>query len=904
MASLLVNNNPKSVSPSQYRELLRTYIEERCMKQLEELLLLESSQEDHVAFKVHSHDLVDYDSGLAFAILNYPKLLLPIFDEAVFEAQTILCKHPYIEGKYNKRVLVKPHCHVRIIDLPGIKSFVKQTISDISSHEADGLIQISGTIVRTGTVRMLEVSKEYECENRRCMKRFTLVADPEQDYMLPQPRICPSAVLGGGSKCTSTQLRDIEGSKVCVDYQEIKIQDRIEKLSFGSIPRSVVVILEADLVDRYNAGDDVIIIGTLLRQWRPVVKGSRCIVEIAIRANSIQSINSNENLKSLTYDDSYELFDHFWKFQKNVSKDGFSGRDIIVKSICPQLYGLFMVKLAVLLTLVGGSTTRLEGGVRRRSQSHLLLVGDPGCGKSQILRFAASTCARSVLTTGIGTTGAGLTCTAVKDGADWSIEAGALVLANDGLCCIDEFSSIKDYDLATVHEAMEQQTLSVAKAGLVIKLNTRSSVLACCNPKGSYDITADLTANTAIASPLLSRFDLILILLDSPQKDWDKKVSTYLLQESLKESNGADSDVDNDEDKTKFNRDELYTVGSIKEEKIWNLQTLRQYISLLKSRFQPVMSSAARCLLLKYYSSQRQSEDRSSARTTVRLLESLVRLSEGHAKIMFRNTVEFCDAIIAIKCISLSQSNTSLMEINEVLHSDFPVDSYAWYVEQENSVLVDLQCTKDSIFAEARNADRNSAAMDAMSNSNDKSDDEEIENALSSLQRFNSNIVAINDNGESVDLSGSSSHMDDSRKKARYDSMQDSKEASFMVEVAPSRINCDQDSTTSFIDLSDSDGSDEDFDNDELVLNHQEILSRSHSNYYDSGQTSLDRNTSNCTGTVKVQNLSIDSDCINDYASLINLEADNLGTSNMKVETDTTSNKWNFYDGTEDDNEW
>lgn len=190
-----------------------------------------------------------------------------------------------------------------------------------------------------------------------------------------------------------------------------------------------------------------------------------------------------------------------------------------------------------------------------------------------------------MLTTGIGTTGAGLTCSAVRvtsirgGGGDWSLEAGALVLANGGICCIDEFNSIKESDRATIHEAMEQQTLSIAKAGLVVKLNTKTSVIASCNPKGAYDMTSDISANTNIASPLLSRFDIILVMIDNPQKEWDKFVSTFLLSRSVgtmqincgQEENGASH---------------------------WDLLTLQQYIHYVKTHFKPELKTDARLLLV------------------------------------------------------------------------------------------------------------------------------------------------------------------------------------------------------------------------------------------------------------------------------------------------------------------
>ncbi len=203
-------------------------------------------------------------------------------------------------------------------------------------------------------------------------------------------------------------------------------------------------------------------------------------------------------------------------------------------------------------------------------------------GKSQLLRVAAAVSPRSVLTTGVGTTGAGLTCTVLRgtgsreNSTDWSLEAGAMVLANGGTCCIDEFNSIKESDRTTIHEAMEQQTLSVAKAGMIIKLKTKTSVIASCNPKGSYDMTLDISANTNIASPLLSRFDIILVMIDNPQKEWDKFVSTFLLTRCLRDIHPSTID------------------SSIH----WDMETLKSYLYFIKSQCQPTLSLEARLLIV------------------------------------------------------------------------------------------------------------------------------------------------------------------------------------------------------------------------------------------------------------------------------------------------------------------
>eukprot|EP00605_Chrysophyceae_sp_TOSAG23-4_P001478 GSChrysophyteH1.ASY1.ANO1.1615.1 assembled CDS len=678
-------DNPKRVTPAHYSALFQEYLLRFELDSVEELLMKPKDvQEKDVALEIFYTDLAEFDGRLALILVHHPNLLMSIFNDALYDVQ----KKVFAHEDYRKRLGntgearsiteggPKTKCQIRILALPAAdKGLTKGQISLLRADEVNKLVQFVGTIVRSGARKLLDLSKEYMCQ--RCGHRVVVRADPEQENLIPELKKCQ--VTGSAIKlCGSTTLREVEGSRRCVDYQEIKIQDQMERVELGCIPRSITVILEADLVDKFNAGDDVIVVGQLLRRWRPLFPGNRCQVDIAVKANT-NIIDS-------------DMFKRYWA--KYAGRESMAGRNIIVKSICPQLYGLFYVKLALILTLIGGTTTKESAGVKRRQQSHLLLIGDPGCGKSQLLKCAASLVSRSVLTTGLGTTGAGLTCSAFKDEeGEYQLEAGALVLSNNGVCCIDEFSSVRKEDQGAMHEVMEQQTLSVAKAGNVAKLNARCTIVACCNPKGGkYDLATDLPSNVNISTTLLSRFDLVLVLLDAPDKSWDSKLFCMLL--SILTPQTPPSCV----------LLILRNFESLESGACWAPDELRVYLAHVKSSFQPSVSSCAKILLSRFYGLKRQSGDRSASLSTVRLLESLIRLSEAHAKLMCRNTVDVEDAVMAITLVSLSQTEELLLSgADSALHTPFPEHSQAMqlYAEQEAKVFQMLHCTRASLEAEA-----------------------------------------------------------------------------------------------------------------------------------------------------------------------------------------------------------
>ncbi len=431
----------ESIDREIYVSLFSEILESHYSSQIRQLVM--STEENygtaelgshHWSFGIKAGDLLHTQPALTYLLLNNPKMLGDALDEALDQVQSTTARRLQENGEMG---FTKSPVHIRITGLPPTTDVCKPSISSIRNMDLDKIISIRGTVVRTGLRKLLEKRREYRCCNKTCEALFYVECDMSQGNLLLPPKSCPGRTQSG--PCKSTRFESL-GPQYC-DYQELKVQEQVKGLEVGSIPRSITVILLNDLVGCCSAGDDVEIVGLLLRRWNPVCLDARCTVEVTLLASGLEVNNGAEQVSEAISDDLHEEFRELWR---NHSNHPIAARNFIVACVCPQIFGLFDIKLAILLTLIGGVTEMGPRGVRRRGTCHLLVVGDPGCGKSQFLRFAAKMSPRSVITTGEGSSSAGLTFTVMKDSGEWVLEAGALVLADRGVCCIDEFTDVRE----------------------------------------------------------------------------------------------------------------------------------------------------------------------------------------------------------------------------------------------------------------------------------------------------------------------------------------------------------------------------------------------------------------------------------------------------------------------------
>ena len=396
-----------------------------------------------------------------------------------------------------------------------------------------------------------------------------------------------------------------------MDTQTTKLQEPLENLSGGEEPKQILVVMEDDLVDSLTPGDIVKITGVMKTVRDEKTKRFKNY----IYGNYIEPLEQEFEELKISEEDEEEI--------KRLAADP-DVYNKIINSTAPSIQGYQEVKEAIALQLFGGSPKELEDKTRIRGDIHILIVGDPGIGKSQMLKYVSKLAPRGIYTSGKGTSGVGLTAAAVRDEfGGWSLEAGALVLGDRGNVCVDELDKMRSEDRSAIHEALEQQTISIAKAGIMATLNSRCSVLAAANPKfGRFDQYKSIGEQIDLPSPILSRFDLIFVVEDKPDVERDTKLAAHILR--------------------------IHKDTSIPFE--IEPELLRKYIAYARREVSPKLTDDATAVLQDFYVGIRggAAEEDSPVPITARQLEALIRLSEASSRIRLGTEVTGADAQRAI----------------------------------------------------------------------------------------------------------------------------------------------------------------------------------------------------------------------------------------------------------------
>ncbi|NYT18382.1 MAG: minichromosome maintenance protein MCM [Methanobacteriales archaeon] len=475
-------------------------------------------------------------------------------------------------------------------------------LRDLRSKYIGKFVAIDGIVRKSDEIRPRIVNATFEC--RSCMRLHEV---NQTSNLISEPALC--------QECGGRSFRLLQEESEFLDTQSTKLQEPLENLSGGEQPRQIVVILEDDLVDTITPGDIVRITGTLKTVRDEKTKRFKNY----IYGNYIEAKEQEFEELEISPEDEEKI--------REMSKDP-NIYDKIIKSTAPSIQGYRAVKEAIALQLFGGSAKDLEDKTRIRGDIHILIVGDPGIGKSQMLKYVSKLAPRGIYTSGKGTSGVGLTAAAVRDElGGWSLEAGALVLGDRGNVCVDELDKMRPEDRSAIHEALEQQTISIAKAGIMATLNSRCSVLAAANPKfGRFDRFKSVAIQINLPPTILSRFDLLFVVEDKPDMERDRKLASHILH--IHQDNKIPFEIEP--------------------------ELLRKYIAYARKEVHPKLTDEAVEVIQEFYVGMRggstEDEDEASpVPITARQLEALVRLSEASARIRLSPDVTEYDAKRAIK---------------------------------------------------------------------------------------------------------------------------------------------------------------------------------------------------------------------------------------------------------------
>ncbi len=490
---------------------------------------------------------------------------------------------------------------------------VTTLLRELGSDNIGKLVMVEGIVVRATPARPMVTRAAFKC--KRCGE---ISYRDQTSPFLRAPFNCDNPV------CKRNGPFDfVQEESAFIDSQDLRIQERPENLPPGQLPRWVnIKLTQKDLVDLARPGDSVSVVG-VVRAAAPALPrvGKLRVFRLHLDANFIDVLSKEHEAVLTSPEEEKQILE--------LARDPWIHRKII-RSIAPSIYGYEHIKEAVMYLLFGGVPKQFPD-IKIRGEMNMLLIGDPGTAKSQLLQYVARIAPRGLYTSGRGTTAAGLTAAVLREKqGGMTLEAGALVLADKGVACIDEMDKMRPEDRVAIHEAMEQHTVSVAKGGIVATLNARTAVLAAGNPAlGRYEPYRTVAENIALPVTILSRFDLIFVMRDVPEKELDTKMTEHILS--------------------------LHRTGAVPVEPPIPPDLLRKYISYARN-FKPVLAKEALERLRDFYLNMRSASEAEGTpiAITARQLESMVRLAEARARVAFRKEVLAEDAEAAITIMKRS----------------------------------------------------------------------------------------------------------------------------------------------------------------------------------------------------------------------------------------------------------
>lgn len=639
---------PRTEIFNRFKNFLRTFVDEKGHNLYKEKIrqMVEGNKESLV---VDYNVLASQEHVLAYFLPEAPAEMLKIFDEAAKDV--VLSMYP----RYDQ--IVK-EIHVRVSDLPLIEE-----IRSLRQLHLNQLIRTRGVVTSTtGVLPQLSVIK-YDCN--KC--GFLLGPFYQSQNQEVKPGSCPECQSFGPFEINMEQT-------IYKNYQRITIQESPGKVPAGRLPRSKDAILLDDLVDTCKPGDELELTGIYHNNYDGSLNMANGFPVFAtiIQANHISKRDDKMAVAALTDEDVKAL--------GLLAKDPRIGERIFA-SIAPSIYGHDDIKRALALAMFGGEPKNPGGKHKVRGDINALICGDPGTAKSQFLKYVEKTGPRVVFTTGQGASAVGLTAYVQRNpvSKEWTLEAGALVLADKGLCLIDEFDKMNDSDRTSIHEAMEQQSISISKAGIVTSLQARCAILAAANPIGGrYDPSLTFSENVDLTEPILSRFDILCVVRDTVDPVEDERLAKFVVGSHIKHHPNSNTEESEEASVAMNNTTGVEPIPQ---------DLLRKYIIYAKEKMHPKLNNMDQDKVAKMYSDlRRESMATGSIPITVRHIESMIRMAEAHAKMHLREHVNEDDVNMAIRIMLESFIATQKFSIMRGMRKTF--SRYLAFKRDNNELLL------------------------------------------------------------------------------------------------------------------------------------------------------------------------------------------------------------------------